>query len=109
MESKGEHRKTLTSEEISKRFKNQFDFVNYAIKLAENMIQTGRQPYGTSKTENPALWVLEEIVMGNDKIEELPVSQPQADGYYSTKIVSETKFGATKKHEESFHEEEERE
>jgi|ERR1700733_229349 len=105
MDNKGEHRNSLTSEEISKKFKNQFDFVNYAIKLAENMIETGRQPRGTSKTENPALWVLEEIISGKDKIEELPVPKPQVDGYYSTKIVCEKKIG---KREESIHDEEER-
>lgn len=107
MENKGEHRNSLTSEEISKKFKNQFDFVNYAIKLAENMIETGRQPRGTSKTENPALWVLEEIITGKDKIEELPVNPPQVEGYYSTKLDYETKFGIANR-EGLLHEEEER-
>ena len=56
----------LTNEEISKKFGNQFDLVNYAIGLATNMIQTGREPRVKLNTENPALLILEEIAEGKD-------------------------------------------
>jgi hypothetical protein len=87
-----ENRKSLTSEEISKKFKNQFDFVNYAIRLAENMIQTGRGPRMITRTENPALQVLEEILAGKDKFEEIPVKPVETEGYYSTKTMKEVKI-----------------
>ena len=60
----------LTNEEISKRFSNQFDLVNYAIGLASSMIQTGRSPRVKMSTENPALLILEEIAEGKDTFEE---------------------------------------
>lgn len=62
----------LTNEEISKRFNNQFDLVNYAIGLATNMIQTGRDPRVKMNTENPALLILEEIAEGKDEFVEVP-------------------------------------
>lgn len=101
MENKNEHRKSLTSEEISKKFKNQFDFVNYAIRLAENMIQTGRGPRVVSRTENPALQVLEEILAGKDKFEEIPVKQAETEGYYSTKTTKEAKVFIEEKEDKS--------
>lgn len=62
----------LTNEEISKKFTNQFDLVNYAIGLATNMIQTGRDPRVKMNTENPALLILEEIAEGKDEFVEVP-------------------------------------
>lgn len=60
----------LTNEIISKRFVNQFDLVNYAISVAEEMIHVGRAPRVKTETENPALQVLEEIAAGKDIFEE---------------------------------------
>jgi len=60
----------LTNELISKRFDNQFDLVNYAIRVAEDMIHAGRGPRVKTETENPALQVLEEIVSGKDTFED---------------------------------------
>lgn len=68
MESK-EH---ITNEELRKKFKNQFELVNYAIKLAENMIYTGREARTESGLENRAMQVLEEITSGKDKFVEIP-------------------------------------
>lgn len=61
----------LTNEQIGKNFNNQFDLVNYAIKLATNMIQTGREPRVKMSTENPALLILEEIAEGKDTFVEV--------------------------------------
>jgi DNA-directed RNA polymerase omega subunit len=59
----------LTNEALAKKFKSNFDLVNYAIKVAENMIHTGREPRVKSDTQNRTLWVLEEI--NQDKVEEI--------------------------------------
>lgn len=61
----------LTNELLKSRFKNQFDLVNYAIKLADNLIKTGRPPRVKLAIENPALQVLAELEEGKDKLEEI--------------------------------------
>lgn len=70
-----EHREYLTNEAISKRFDNQFDLVNYTIKLAAELVKSGRAPRVKIKTENPALQILEEVICGVDGIEEEKVVQ----------------------------------
>lgn len=67
----------LTNEKISRNFNNQFDLVNYAIKLAANMIQTGREPRVKMNTENPALLILEEIIEGKDTFVEVSAKKEQ--------------------------------
>lgn len=61
-----ERKVSLTNEKVKMRFENQFDLVNYAIKIAKDMILAGRSPRVRSQTENTALIVLEEIVAGKD-------------------------------------------
>jgi hypothetical protein len=62
----------LTNEQISKRFsKNQFDLVNYAIKLAENAIKAGREPVLKLDSQNMASLILAEIATNQDKFVEL--------------------------------------
>ncbi len=56
-----EQNQQLTNESISKKFTNQFDLVNYAIKIAENLIRTGREPKVKIDSENKAMQVLAEI------------------------------------------------
>lgn len=65
--------KNLTNEQVKKRFKNQFELVGYAIKLAENMIRTGRASRITSESQNPAMLTLGEIEAGVDHFDEIPV------------------------------------
>lgn len=62
----------LTNEELRKNFKNQFELVNYAIKLAENMIKTGRDARVKGETQNRAMQILDEITYGKDIFEEIP-------------------------------------
>lgn len=59
----------LTNEKVRDKFKSQFELVNYAIKLAENMIRTGRGPRIKIETQNPALQILGEIAEGQDRLE----------------------------------------
>ncbi len=70
MESK-EPKEHLTNEMISKRFKNQFDLVNYSIKLAENAIRSGREPAVKMDTQNMAILILAEIATNQDKFVEI--------------------------------------
>lgn len=68
-----ENNKQFTNEELSKKFKNNFDLVNYAISLAENMIQSGRDPrVRRLDVQNRAMLILEEIREGKDIFDEIP-------------------------------------
>lgn len=62
----------LTNETVKKKFKSQFELVGHAIKLAENMIKTGRGPRVKSESQNVAIHVLDEIKVGLDKFEDIP-------------------------------------
>ncbi|MFI0435229.1 MAG: hypothetical protein ACH350_05815 [Parachlamydiaceae bacterium] len=75
MEKKGKIH--LTNEDVKKKFKSSFDLVNYAIKLAENMIETGRDARVKSDVQNRAMLILEEIEEGKDKFDEI-VATPNA-------------------------------
>ncbi len=65
-----EIRENLTTEKINKTFENQFDLVNYAIKMVEELVMSGRHTRVKYDVDNPALIVLEEILKGKDKFEE---------------------------------------
>lgn len=64
----------FTHEELARKFKNNFDLVNYAIKLAKNMIRSGREPSLYAPIQNKATIVLNEIEHGRDRFE-----QPKKD------------------------------
>lgn len=66
-----EFKDQLTNEKIRKKFENQFDLVNYAIKLAENMILTGRDPRVKTDSYNRSLHVLSEIIHDKDRFDEI--------------------------------------
>lgn len=66
-------KENITNEMISKKFSNQFNLVNYAIDLTENLIKTGRAPRTELDSENPALQALEEIACGSDRFDEVVV------------------------------------
>ncbi len=65
----------LTNEDVLKKFKSSFDLVNYAIRLAENMINTGRDARVKSDVQNRALLILEEIHEGKDQFDEIFASE----------------------------------
>lgn len=62
----------LTNENVAKKFKSNFELVNYAIKLAENMIHTGRDARVKADTQNRAMLIWEEINQGKDQFD--PIS-----------------------------------
>lgn len=63
--------KNFTNEKLSKKFKSNFELVNYAISLAENMIQSGRDPRVKSHLQNRAMLILDEILEGKDRFDDL--------------------------------------
>lgn len=69
MEKKG--KPLLTNEKLVKKFKSSFELVNYAIKLAENMIGTGRDSRVKSEVQSRAMLILEEISEGKDHFDEI--------------------------------------
>ncbi len=55
----------LTNEQVSKRFKSQFELVNHAIRLAGHMIHSGHAP-GPGSADNIVNEVLTDIKLGRD-------------------------------------------
>lgn len=75
-----ENKKTsdrITNEFIAKKFRNSFDLVLYAIRLAKNMIKSGREPALYSTMQNRATLVLKEIEEGKDRFEDLSKNIPK--------------------------------
>lgn len=100
-----EEKDRFTNEELAGKFKSNFDLVNYAIKLAENMIRTGRDARIKSDVQNRALLVLEEIVQGKDYFDEIKVAMPQsnendyagADSFKTELVIEATEETAPKR------------
>lgn len=61
----------LTTEKVRQKFVSQFDLVNYSIKLAANMIMTGRDSRVKTDTQSRAIQVLNEILNGKDKFDDV--------------------------------------
>ena len=61
----------ITNEKIKKKFVSQFDLVNYAIRLAGNMVATGREPRVKIDSQNRALQILSEILQGQDVFDDI--------------------------------------
>jgi|EndMetStandDraft_5_1072996.scaffolds.fasta_scaffold107359_2 hypothetical protein len=62
----------LTNEKLRQKSKSQFDLVNYAIRMAEYFIKSGKEPQFHSGLKNPALQVLAEIASNKGQLEEIP-------------------------------------
>lgn len=89
-----EKRESLTNEKLKAKFISQFELVNYAIRLAENMIHSGRGPRVRLDTDNVAQQVVAEIQAGKDHFveytgEEKVESEPYV---FSTVSMSEEDF-----------------
>src|SRR5271156_4038182 len=74
-----EFKKFLTNEKISKKFTSQFELVNYAIRLAENMILSGRDARVKTDSQNHALQVIAEINCNKDQFEVLPIDEAESE------------------------------
>lgn len=62
---------SLTTENLGKKFSSKFDLVNHAIVLAKNMVSLGRSCRVATTVQNPAYWVLLEISLGKDELEDI--------------------------------------
>lgn len=68
----------LTNEQISKRFKSQFDLVNHAIKLAGHFIQAGVAP-SPGSADNIVNDVLKDIETGRDVFQSFDVEEEEEE------------------------------
>jgi DNA-directed RNA polymerase subunit omega len=68
-------KKNLTNEKVRAKFVSQFDLVNYAIRLAANMIHTGRDARVKVDSQNRAMQVLGEIIEGKDQFDDIVTTQ----------------------------------
>ncbi|MDP1881071.1 MAG: hypothetical protein Q8K60_09060 [Parachlamydiaceae bacterium] len=93
---------SYTNEELSKKFKSNFDLVNYAIRLTENKILSGRDSTIKSDyTQNLAMLMLEEIRQGEDKFYEIkePAINPGKPGQgLNGEVIVEEKFEKKRAH-----------
>jgi len=89
-----EHKDQLTNEKIAKKFNSLFELVNYAIKLAENMIHTGRDTRVKIDSQNRSLQVLSEIVNDKDRFDEIiedEIDEQEAVSHRTSERTSERK------------------
>lgn len=73
----------ITNEKVSKKFSSQFELVNYAIKLAANMIETGRDSRVKTDSQNRANQILCEILNNKDKFDEVIIYESPSEDRYS--------------------------
>lgn len=82
-----DYKDNLTNEKLKKKFISQFDLVNYAIQLAENMIKVGREPRVKTDLQNRAAQVLAEIAQNKDQFVEVPLeadAKQETEGKFSS-------------------------
>jgi DNA-directed RNA polymerase omega subunit len=94
----------LTNEDLRNKFKSSFDLVTYAIRLAENMIKTGRDARVKSDVQNRAMLILEEIHQGKDQFDEIQTTTPTSEnfeGTYRHRMNSDEQPHATRKYRTS--------
>lgn len=93
---------SLTNEKLSKKFKSQFELVNYAIQLAANMIHSGRESRIKTDIQNRAMMVLNEILNDKDQFDEIVTEiieshMSQVNGKESTHVFGSAKSSERKK------------
>lgn len=92
----------FTNEKLLQKFKNQFDLVNYAIRLAENMIKTGRDPRVKTDNQNRAMQILAEINSDKDHFDEIKFDEPSfiagEKEYNGKAFIGEGRGSERKKH-----------
>lgn len=87
-------RDSLTNEKLKAKFISQFELVNYAIRLAENVIHSGRGPRVRIDTDNVAQQVVAEIQAGKDHLVEYnEEDRVESEPYtFSTLTITEEDF-----------------
>lgn len=94
-------KESLTNEKLLNKFTNQFELVNYAIKLAENMIHTGRAPRVRTDTQNSSLNVLAELTAGKDVLEEITYTQVVTSHVDAADLVANGRDAAPRERKKS--------
>lgn len=61
----------LTTEELKTKFNSDFELVNYAIRLAENIIKSGKELNLDPEVLNLAYQILQMILQGKDELIDL--------------------------------------
>lgn len=79
-------REALTNEFLRKKFKSQFDLVNYAIKRAEYAVKSGHEPHVKIDSQNLAAKILAEITIDESKNE---FSAQDASSYNPMNFIAE--------------------
>ncbi len=86
-------RSYLTNELMRKKFSSQFELVNYAIKLAANMIHTGREEARVKiDSQNRAMQILSEILNGKDRFDEIIIEVAAPATYRTSNRGSNEEF-----------------
>lgn len=94
-----EKKELLTTEPISKRFRSQFDLVNYAIQLAENVILTGRS---NPDLQNLSQQILLDILNNKDVFAPIPERKEETVAVERL-VVAETRTSGKSKGKASKH------
>ena len=83
-------KKKLTKEELIQRFNSPFDLVNYSIKIAKGMINSGNLPTESFDGENVATLILNYILEEKDQIDlsTQEKQEPQQARVFSNDYVS---------------------
>lgn len=80
---------SLTNEKLTRRFKNQFDLVNHTIKVAGNLISTGRAPQVEVDIKNPAVQALAEVECGRELLESVITKKIETMAFDLATIIEE--------------------
>lgn len=72
-----EKKEPLTNESLIRKFKSQFELVNYAIRLADQMIRSGRSPRVRLDNQNSSVIIIEEIHQGKDVLEDIIIEKKE--------------------------------
>ncbi len=85
-----EQKKNLTNEKMGEKFKSQFELVDHAIKVVNNLVKSGRAPRIKIEIQNPAVIALEEINQGRDVFEDIPVMTVHEQVTYAFQAARES-------------------
>lgn len=89
MDNQGKHsldplmKKNYTNNQLLEKFGSKFELVNYAIRLAENMIRSGRGPRIKIDSENPSLQVIAEIACNKDHFDEISEKAVETRSFFA--------------------------
>ncbi len=67
----------LTNEKLTRRFKSLFELVNYSIRVAEEMLKSGRDSHVRTDVQNPMYRVLLEILNDKEPIFPEELAEPE--------------------------------